>query len=389
VSLRVLQVCQKPQLRGAEVFAHHLNAALRAAGHCAATAYLYPGPRAAALPLAEGDAVLDGRELSAFDALVGVEPRLLHALRALVRDLRPDVLQLNGGRAVKYGALAREEVVRGRGVLIYRNIGHPGDWVHGWRRRWFYRRLVWPRMDGVATVMDATRTFMERACPQAVHAVIPTAVNPDALIPSAPRAEVRRLAAIPPDAPVVLFIGSLSREKRPFWLLDAFRRLRGGYPSARLWFVGDGPQRRELERDAGAPGLAGAVTFWGARLDAATFLGAADVLALSSVTEGVPAVVLEAGLFRLPVVATRVGGVSECVLHGETGVLVDRDDAVAFSDALGRLLGDHALRHRLGQAAAEWTRRCFTMDRAAQSYAGFYQRVRQTKWPTGRSASSI
>ncbi len=89
-----------------------------------------------------------------------------------------------------------------------------------------------------------------------------------------------------------------------------------------------------------------------------------------------PGVLLEAGYMGLPVVATDVGGVAECVVDGETGILVPaRDDATAvtaLTAALARLLRDPALRERMGENARTHIAERFTLDNIAMHYLDFY-----------------
>jgi glycosyltransferase involved in cell wall biosynthesis len=120
-------------------------------------------------------------------------------------------------------------------------------------------------------------------------------------------------------------------------------------PGVRLAIVGDGPQRGAVT--AAARGLApGRVDFLGPVVDPALTLAAADVLVLPSRTEGIPAVLIEAGLSGLPVVATDVGGVREVVVSGETGLLVAPGDGPALVGALRHALANG---HGMGAAARE------------------------------------
>jgi glycosyltransferase involved in cell wall biosynthesis len=78
---------------------------------------------------------------------------------------------------------------------------------------------------------------------------------------------------------------------------------------------------------------------------------AADVVVNSSDSEGTPLVLIEAGATGRPVVATRVGGVADVVIDGETGWVVEREDEAAFAERIGRLVADPAMRARMGEAA--------------------------------------
>src|SRR4029079_872302 len=98
-----------------------------------------------------------------------------------------------------------------------------------------------------------------------------------------------------------------------------------------LWIVGGGPLRETLERQVHTSLLASSTRFLGVQHQVANYMNAADIVALTSATEGMPAVLLEAGALGLPVVTTRVGGVAECVLDGKTGILVQPSDEAGFA----------------------------------------------------------
>jgi glycosyltransferase involved in cell wall biosynthesis len=148
----------------------------------------------------------------------------------------------------------------------------------------------------------------------------------------------------------VLFIGRLDAVKGVPVLLEAFAALRAQAPGARLTLVGDGPHRAALEAQAAS--LGGAVRFTGylTQEAVAAELAAHDVLVLPSFAEGVPVVLMEAMASRLPVIATRVGGVAELVEDGVNGFLVPPGDAATLAERLGRLIADPELCRRMGLA---------------------------------------
>lgn len=369
--MRIVQLCHAPQRRGAEVFAAGLAERLRERGHAVRTLYLYPRQGAAPLPLAPGDEVLGGREGHPAERLVGLHPGLLRRLRGAIRRFRPEVVQANGGATLKYAAAARRSE-SSAWILVYRNIGRPGDWLRGPLRRLYYRRLVMPAVAGVAAVSRSSLAELARLYRrQRSVAVIPTGVDLDRFAAGRSRAEVRRELSTPEESPVVLQVGSLTPEKRPEWLLEAFGRVRQRAPGAYLWLLGEGALRPRLERRRAArPDLP--LRLLGGRDDVASVLAAADVLALASDTEGLPAAVLEAGCLGLPTVATRVGGVPECIDHGETGLLVEPHDLEAFATALADLLNDSRSRQRLGRAARSRVRERFGLGPIAGRFESFY-----------------
>jgi glycosyltransferase involved in cell wall biosynthesis len=374
--MRVLQIVQKSQRRGAEVFAYQLGQEQRRQGHQVQTVYLYPFPGVGSLPLHERDCVLDGQEQHPFERLPGIHPGLLRRLGQQIGKFQPDVVQVNGGRAVKYGAFCRLFNAKSSWVLVYRNIGEPGDWVRGRQRRLFYQKLVMPRLDGVVSVSQITlehvRDFYDLSIPMTC---IPNGVDANALVPAVSREAVRQNTQTPSRAPVFLSVGSLTPEKHLDRLLRIVQSVRVNIPGIYLWLDGDGPLRANLEQQAKSLGIAETVRFLGIQTDVASYLAAADLFVLTSDTEGVPAAVLEAGLLDLPVVATQVGGLPECVLDGETGLLVEPQDEEGLARALCILLQDPVLRNDMGARAKEWVSDHFTLDKIAQQYLDFYRQV--------------
>jgi glycosyltransferase involved in cell wall biosynthesis len=363
-------------LRGAEVFAYGLNRKLRSLGHEAVTAYLYPSREDGAFPTYEEDKILGGDSNSIFRPLLGVSPRLLSQLIATIRENRPDVVQVNGGSTVKYGALAKRFSPGAPWVLVYRNIGDPGEWVRTPMQRVYYRYGVMPMVDGVVSVSQAClKQVMRVHAPDAVCKVLPRGVDVDGFEAIVSRDALRSQAGVPPDASVLITVGSLSPEKRVDRLLRVFGKVKKTVKNSFLWIVGDGPQRSNLEKLAGDLGITGPVHFMGVRDDVASCLGAADLFVLASDTEGTPGVILEAGLMGLATVATSVGGVPDCVVTGQTGLLVDPADEEAFAAAITELLQDDSVRASMGSNARQHVRERFSLDRIAGEYVEYYREV--------------
>jgi glycosyltransferase involved in cell wall biosynthesis len=233
-----------------------------------------------------------------------------------------------------------------------------------------------PYMDGVVGVSGTTLRAVEDLYRlSAPTTCIPCAVDPETVVPNVAPSAIRMQADTPPDAPVIVWVGSLTPEKRVDRLLRALATVRRSIPDVHLWIVGEGRLRRSLEADVRASGLASCVRFLGVQDHVANYMCAGDLVALTSDTEGMPAVLLEAGLLGLPVVATRVGGVSECVLDGETGIVVPRSDEDGLAGALRDLLLRPAKRREMGDAARTWIERNFTINHVARQYAAFYRQV--------------
>jgi glycosyltransferase involved in cell wall biosynthesis len=374
--MKILQLVQKPQRRGAEVFAYHLSQELRSQAHCVHTIYLYPYHGAGALPFAQDTQCLNGIEQHTLERVLGVHPQLLQSLLKVIDKTQPDIIQVNGSRTVKYGALAHRLRRGQHWALVYRNIGNPQDWMRSLQHRLFYKHIIMPELDGIIGVSRTTLENVQKIYQLPIPTQnIPRGVDPKALQPQHNRSELRASLRIEESRPVVLYVGSLTPEKRLDRLLSVFQQVRMTLTDAQLWIVGDGPLRDTLKRLSMNTGLDAAVHFMGVQSDVASYMGAADLLALTSDTEGIPGVILEAGLLGLPAVATNVGGVAECVIDGKTGILVDPKYEARLTMALLGLLQNSSQRKEMGKLAQAWVAEKFTIERIAQQYLTFYTQV--------------
>jgi glycosyltransferase involved in cell wall biosynthesis len=161
-----------------------------------------------------------------------------------------------------------------------------------------------------------------------------------------------RLTGGDSDAPLLLFVGRLSPEKRVEWLRPVLEAL----PQARLAIVGDGPARASLERH-----LTGTPTVFTGYLYGDDLVGAyaaADIFVFPAANETFGNVVLEAMASGLPVVAAQAGGPLDVVVEGATGLMFDPNDPAALVDAVRRLVDDPAYAQQLGAGGRARAKAC-------------------------------
>jgi glycosyltransferase involved in cell wall biosynthesis len=188
-------------------------------------------------------------------------------------------------------------------------------------------------------------------------------------------ARTRAALDLPVASPVIGAVGRLAYQKGFDLLLEAMAAVRIGRPDCQLLIAGDGPARPALELQAGAMGLGASVRFLGYVSDVAPLMSACDAIALPSRSEGMPLVLLEALALARPVVAARVGGVSEVVHHEETGLLVAPGSVPELAAAVLRLVSEPDLAARLGAAGAARVRLAYQPPRAARKLALAYEEV--------------
>lgn len=152
---------------------------------------------------------------------------------------------------------------------------------------------------------------------------------------------------------IILYVGNFSPPKRVDTVLRAMSSVVERTATARLWLVGDGELRPELESLAIEIGVAEQVEFLGTlpHDEIPVRMRQADVLVHCSDHEGLPVVIMEAMGCGLPVVAADVGGISDLVKEGETGYLLTPDDDAGFADRLVKLVSQPELAAQMGRNA--------------------------------------
>jgi nucleoside-diphosphate-sugar epimerase len=162
-----------------------------------------------------------------------------------------------------------------------------------------------------------------------------------------PSAELRRRYALSDDALVVGAVSRFFPLSGTRHLIEAFPRIHAAVPAARLLVVGDGAEREALETQANRLGISPFVIFAGMHDDIAAHLRLCDVAVVASTDDGLSLAAMEALSAGVPLVATRIGGLSSIVRDGENGLLVPPGDPGALASAVIRVLRSPALREDL------------------------------------------
>jgi len=191
----------------------------------------------------------------------------------------------------------------------------------------------------------------------------------------AARADIRAELGLPPETLLFGSVGRLVPVKNYACLIRAAQAVLQALPHAALLFVGDGPLQAELTSLAQQLGLGAKVHFLNWRKDVPQILRELDVFVLSSFSEGMSNSILEAMAARTPVVATAVGGNTELVVDGKTGLLVPSDDPGRMAEAISAILREPQRRAVMGEAARQRLETYFTLPQMLRNYQRMYVEV--------------
>jgi len=319
--------------------------------------------------------------------------------RLAAAGIRVTVLQMRGkwdlGKLTRLPRLLRRERID----LLHTHLFHadlPGrpaarlagvprlvHTVHVAEARWrpwqfAYARFAAPWCDRIVCVSHAVRRFHARrsGLPGWKYTVIPNGIDADAYARSEEvRARRRAEWGIPDDHVLLAFVGRLDRQKGVDVLLEAMDRLAERNCAVRLVLAGDGPQRAMVAERLSHSRAGRLTRMLGFVHDVAGVLSAADVLVAPSRWEGFGLAAAEAMAAGLPVIATRVAGLSEIVSDGQTGLLIPPDDPAALAERIEKLACDPGLRERLGRSGRQRVLREYTIDANVAAHERLYRWV--------------
>ncbi len=188
------------------------------------------------------------------------------------------------------------------------------------------------------------------------------------------------------DSSVILFVGRLVRVKRIEFLLTVFKMVSNEYKKVKLLIIGDGPAVYEREYKRLARDLGSSVMFLGrvAHQDLPNYLDLANIVVLTSRSEGLPRILIEAGQCRKPIVSSNIGGVEDIVDNGRTGFLVSKDDLKGHVEPLVNILKDPELGRQIGELAFDKISRHFRWPKITQAYENLYKEIKsKTNYSSG------
>lgn len=361
--MKILQVITRGDVfGGAQAHVRDLSVALAERGHSVCVAMGGAGELSEQL----ASAGIPYRQVQALQRSIRPlrDLRALLQLKALIGELRPDIVACHSSKAGFLGRMAG----RSCGVSTVFT-------VHGWAfadgvpaaRRTVYRileRFAGRFADRIITVSDYDHNLARQ---QRIVTTDRLRRVHNGIADVAPE-----LLADPSATPVViLMVARIDDQKDQATLLRGLAAVASDVPW-RLRLAGDGPNLSAVERLARNLRIADRVEFLGHRSDVLQLLAGSQIFALTSNWEGLPISILEAMRAGVPVVASDVGGVGEVVVHGETGFLTRRGDSGEVAAALAALIRDPELRLKQAKSARRRFLQQFTLHRQMRETIEIY-----------------
>jgi L-malate glycosyltransferase len=286
-------------------------------------------------------------------------------LRQILSKQRFDVIHFNTPRAIIAGSLAARRT--GVKSISSRRVNFP---LKSFLSRFKYNWL----QDGIVTVSDTIReTLLLGGVSPELVTVIYEGVDLEWIDNQKPPAERLGNGNL-----VVGTVAHFSPEKGHATLLRAVAGLNSHFTNVTYLLVGDGELRGSLGEMSQSLGIADRVHFTGFRSDCEALTKQFDIFCLPSRSEGLSSAILTAMANRLPVVATKVGGIPELVLDGQTGLLVQPDQPEQLASALSHLLDSADLRRRFGREGRRRIEERFTLSRKLDETEKFYVKLLRT-----------
>lgn len=315
--------------------------------------------------------------------------RALQKVKAIIKEFKPDIVHTHASKAGTIGRLAAVQC--NVPVIVHTFHGHVFHSYFGRAKTSFYKaieRYLARKSSAIVAISNQQQreiSLDHQICPSEKMVVIPLGFDLSRFQTNqqVKREDFRRHYQLKEGEIAVVIVGRLVPIKQHGLFLDAAKTVMDrGHRHIRFFIVGDGESRADIEAHARSLGINFTentppsadtplcFTSWIKHVD--WVYAGADVVCLSSLNEGTPVSLIEAQAAGRAIVSTKVGGIEDITLPGASALLVARDDATAFADALEQLCTNDELRNRMSQAGIELATTKFSYQRLVQDMTSLY-----------------
>lgn len=320
--------------------------------------------------------VRDGLDLVCLNRRPGRDWRVSVRMAKAIAERKLDVLHTHQYSPYFYAALAKARGPHRPRLILTEHGRHYPDTVSPLRRA-VNRMLLAPLADAITACCHFSGEGLCKmdGFPGRRIEVIENGIDVERYGPPADKAIAKEHVGLDGDRRYLIHVARHHSVKDQPTLLRGFAMAVPHMPDVDLLMVGDGPLRPDLEKLTADLGITSRVKFLGIRTDIPELMRAADVFALTSVSEAASLTLLEAMASGLPAVLTNVGGNPEIVRHEREGLLFPRGNASGCAEAIRKLFADREWAAKLGHAGRARAFERYRLDRTVEEYYALYRRL--------------
>jgi glycosyltransferase involved in cell wall biosynthesis len=360
--MKIIQLLQKPQLRGAEIFACQLSNHLMDQSHEILVVTIFKGD--SRLPFKGSLIGLDRPLSKRFFDFKGWKK-----FNNIIKEFNPDIIQANAADTLKF-AVSSKMLFSWKQPLVYRNANKMGDFITS-KLKWSLNNFYISRVAYVISVSkECERDFIQTfSYPQEKISTVEIGV------------EEQKLGGIPDDlqeiferGPVIAHIGGFVPEKNHVGLINIFKHVFAEFPDVQLLLMGKGKLENQIKNKVIEFNIQENVHFLGYRTDVLDVLYNSEGFVLPSLIEGLPAVILESMYCQTPVVAYNVGGIGEVVISKKTGWLINKGDENKMAQNILEILNKDSIVETNVSTAKEMIEEKFMNNKISKRFSLVYEK---------------
>lgn len=359
--MKVLQIIQRPQLRGAEIFAGQLSEELQRKGITVDVVYLFDSSsynfnfNLRIIPL-NGNSSKRFHDFAAYKRL-----------STIITEGNYDLVQANAGDTLKYAALSKL-LYRWKAPLVFRNASKMGDFMKN-ALHVFLNRVFLRQCNYVISVSENCRQDLINLFPHTKECSRTITIGTYLT----DHIQTTAISGVE-EEPLLINIGSFVPEKNHSFLIKVFDKFYTKYKKGYLILVGDGFLRTKLEAAVQSRSLTERILFLGYRKDVVSILKSCDIMVMPSKIEGLPGVILESLASGVPVIASNVGGIPE-VLKDGIGISIRGWSVDSYVSSIEELLHDSNKRQLLADAGRNLIIKQYLMPDIAEQFLRTYNEL--------------
>ncbi|QYA26042.1 glycosyltransferase family 4 protein [Gramella sp. MT6] len=361
--MKIIQLIQRPQLRGAEIFACQLSSHLEELGNEVIVVTIFRGD--SKLPFSGKIIELNLKQGYRFFDFKGWKE-----FHKIIKEFKPDIIQANAADTLKF-ASSSKRIFKWSVPIIFRNANKMGDFINS-SLKLKLNNFYLQKINSVISVSkECENNFRETFF--FPHDEIQTIeIGVEEVLPSGIPTDLEKIFK---KGPVFCHIGSFVPEKNHKGLVKIFKRIVNNFPDSQLLLIGKGKLQEESKSLVYDLNIESNIHFLNYRNDVFDILAHSTAYLMPSFIEGLPAVILEAMYCKTPVVANNVGGIGEVLIEGQTGWPISVGDEDKFVNAVADIIKKSPYVDERVEAAKEMVMQRFLNSIIARRFMEAYKKV--------------